>query len=157
MALMMDTREAVRCLDIFSDNLVCLGLLVRSSTLENKTDKEICDMRQALKIEIMKKQKEAMALAVEIVAAKSCKSDSLMDVFGVNGAIRRYVLADSQASEALRPPPETFADGFARILEQVAAREKAAREAKQAKPVAPSADNDPAAVSPGAVAVQPSP
>jgi hypothetical protein len=71
MVLMMDTREAVRCLDVYSDNLISLSLLVRASTLQNKTDKEMCDNRQGLKITIMNKQKEAMELALEIVAAKN--------------------------------------------------------------------------------------
>ena len=151
MVLMMDTREAVRCLDVYSDNLISLSLLVRASTLQNKTDKEMCDNHQGLKITIMNKQREAMELALEIVAAKSrrrAESDSLVDSFGINAAIERYVLADNQASQALKPPQETFAEGMARIHRKIAAKEKELRETKEASeadPVSASIVNDPAA------------
>jgi hypothetical protein len=151
MVLMMDTREAVRCLDVYSDNLISLSLLVRASTLQNKTDKEMCDNHQGLKITIMNKQKEAMELALEIVATKNrrrAESDSLVDSFGINAAIERYVLADNQASQALKPPQETFAEGMARIHRKIAAKENELRktkEASEADPVSASIVNDPAA------------
>ena len=161
MVLMMDSREAVNCLDIYSDNLVSLSLLVGASRSQNGTDKDMCDIHQGLKIEIMKKQKEAMKLALEIVAAKDRRradSDALIDFFGINAALERYVLANNQASQALKPPPETFAEGMARIHKNVAAREKEAKEAKesnQADLISPSAINAPAAASAEAVAGEP--
>jgi hypothetical protein len=114
-------------------------------------DKEMCDNHQGLKITIMNKQKEAMELALEIVAAKNrrrAESDSLVDIFGINAAIERYVLADNQASQALKPPQETFAEGMARIHRKIAAKEKELRETKEASeadPVSASIVNDPAA------------
>jgi hypothetical protein len=131
---MIDTGEAVRWLDIYSDDLVSLSLLVRASTLQDKTDEEMCEIYEGLKSAIETKQKEAMMLAHDIVATKkrrSAGSDSLADVLGVNAAIQRCVLAANQANEALKPPQESFAEGMARIHAMVAAREREAKEAKE--------------------------
>jgi hypothetical protein len=38
---------------------------------------------------------------------------------------------DNQASEALKPPLESFAEGMARIHREIAAREKEAKETKE--------------------------
>lgn len=154
---MIDTREAVRWLDVYSDELVSLSLLVRARTLQDKTDEEMCEIYDGLVVAIIEKQKEAMMLAHDIVTAtdgRRAGSDSLGDVLGVNAAIQRCVLAIDQAEKALKPPQESFADGMARIHRMVAAKEKEAKEAKQAKeanqgeeasPCAQPDVNDPAA------------
>jgi hypothetical protein len=145
MADKIDTGEAVKCLDIYSDDLVSLSLLVRASTFQDETDEEMCEIYEGLKSAIEEKQKKAIVLAHDIVAAtdrRRAGSDSLAEALGVNAAIRRCVLAVDQANEALKPPQESFAEGMARIHRKVAAREK---EAKEANPVSQSAVNDPAA------------
>jgi hypothetical protein len=149
----IDTREAVKCLDIYSDELVSLSLLVRASTLQDKTDEEMCEIYENLKSAIEHKQKEAMMLAHDIVATKKLRrggSDPLADVLGVTAAVQRCVLAVNQANEALKPPQESFAEGMARIHRMVAAREREAKEAKakeaqEANAVSPSTVNDAAA------------
>ena len=131
----IDTREAVRYLDIYSDELISLSLLARVSTLQDKTDEELCEVYDNLKTAIEEKQKEAMLLARDIVASKDRRcvsSDSLADG-GVSAAIQRLVSAVDQANEALKPPQEGYADILARFYAAREASEKAAKEAKQAK------------------------
>ena len=151
MATMIDTSEAVRCLDIYSDELISMGLLVRASILQDDSDHQMRDLREALRASLVKKQKEAMKLARDIVTAtgrQRAEPGSVADnVSEINDAIQRYVLADHGASEALKPPPETFSEGMARIAREKAAKEAKESEAKNAKeakvsPVSPSTVND---------------
>jgi hypothetical protein len=157
----IDTREAVKYLDIYSDDLVSLSLLVRSSTFQDETDEDMCEIYENLKTAIEEKQKDAMSLAHDIVTNNELRrpgSDPLADVLGVTAAIQRCVLAVNQANEALKPPQESFAEGMARIHSMVAAREREAKEAKakeaqEANAVSPSTVNDAAA---GSVVGEPS-
>ena len=122
----MDAREAVIYLDIYSDDLVSLSILVKASTLQDDTDDEICEAYKDLKTAIVKKQKEAMLLAHGIVTATKRQrgtSDHSVDVLEINAAIQRLVAADMQASEALKPPPESFAARVARMEREMAAEE----------------------------------
>jgi hypothetical protein len=148
---MIDTGEAVKYLDIYSDELVSLSLLVRASTFQNDTDEEMCEIYESLKNAIGEKQKEAMMLAHEIVATKSQRgsSDTLANALGVNDAIRRCVLAVNQANAALQPPPESMLEAMDRIRREVAAREKAAKEANSS--VSPSAVRESPSASPEAI------
>jgi hypothetical protein len=160
MATMIDTSEAVRCLDIYSDELISMGLLVRASILQGDSDHQMRDLRGALRASLVKKQKEAMKLARDIVTAtgrQRAEPGSVADnVSEINGAIQRYVLADHRASEALKPPRETISEAMARIQREIAAnaakeakeseakKAKEAKEAKEAKasPVSPPTVND---------------
>lgn len=129
---MIDTGEAVRSLDIYSDELASLALLVRVSTLQDKTDEEICEIYEGLKNAIEEKQKEAITLAYDIVATKDRRggdSDSSAAAFGVSAAIRRCVIAIGQATEALKPPRETFVDAIFRKEREKVAKEQEAKEA----------------------------
>jgi hypothetical protein len=137
----MDSREAVAWLNIYSDELVSLSLLLNARTLQDDTDDEICEVRDGLEIAIVEKQKEAMLLAHDILTTRNRRSgasDPLVNELSV--AIQRYVLADAQASEALEPPPETYAEALARIIEQGTVEAQEAEEAKEeANVVSPSA------------------
>ena len=135
--LLMDSREAVTWLDIYSDDLVSLSLVLRASTLQDDTDDEICEVHEDLKIAIVEKQKQAMLLARDILTTKNRRggtSDSLIDE--LSAAIQRYVLADKKASDALKPLPETYAQALARTHREAATREK------EANPVSPNTVND---------------
>jgi hypothetical protein len=59
MADKIDTGEAVKCLDIYSDDLVSLSLLVRASTFQDETDEEMCEIYEGLKSAIEEKQKKS--------------------------------------------------------------------------------------------------
>ena len=147
---MMDTREAVRSLDIYSDDLVSLGLLLRCGIVQNKTDEEMWEIHEGLENAIIEKQKQAITLAHDMVATKDRRgtgSDPLSDALGVNAAIQRCVLAINEANESVRDVR----------LEQ-AAKERKAKEAKEAKktkkenPVSQGTVNDPAKAPTGRVA-----
>jgi hypothetical protein len=102
-ALMMDAHEAVKCLDIYSDSLVSLSILLGAKILEDKNDQEMRENYEGLQVKLREKKKEAMALAIEIVTAKN-RQGTVSDHAGagINAAVQRYVLADNQASEALK-------------------------------------------------------
>jgi hypothetical protein len=156
MADVIDTREAVRCLDIYTDDLISLALLARSTTLQDTTDQDMREIHEGLKTAIEEKQKEAMWLAYEIVSGTDRRrAGSNSDFHGVNAAVQRCVQAADQANAALRPPQESFAEGMMRIHREAAAREKSAKEAQEvkAKDVNPTPPvNDTMAVSPEAAA-----
>jgi hypothetical protein len=136
MALMMDAHEAIRCLDNYSDNLISLSLLVGASTLQSKSDQDLCDTSKSLRVMLVEKQREAMELASKIVTAKErrrvFRGDYLSDTIGVSAALERYVRADRQASDALKPRPESFAEAMARTDREFAAKQKRAK-AKEAR------------------------
>ena len=155
---MIDSREAIRSLDIYSDDLVSLGLLFRASTLQNNPDdEEISEILEGLKAAIDEKQKEAMVLAYEIVAGTDRKRTDPADVLAVNAAIQRCVLAANQANEALKPPPKPYLEVMADInrawlAPQTAANEAKGAKAKEADPVPPGTVGDTAVASPEAAA-----
>jgi hypothetical protein len=133
MVVKMDTREAIKCLDAYSDSLISLSLLVGTSTLRNDSDLEMKGTRTGLQIMLIEKQKEAMELALAIVTAQTVRHrESIFDLsfFEMNEAVQRYVLADTRASQVLAPPPETFSEGMLRIHRAVAARDEAEKEAR---------------------------
>jgi len=102
-ALMMDAHEAVKCLDIYSDSLVSLSILIGAKILEDKNDQEMRENYEGLQVKLRERQKEAMALAIEIVTAKNRQGTvSDQSSTGINAAVQRYVLADNRASEALK-------------------------------------------------------
>jgi hypothetical protein len=156
---MIDTGEAVRCLDLYSDDLVSLGLLVVTGTLNDKTDDEMCEVHEGLKNAIYEKQKEAITLAHDIVATKHRRragSDSRADALRVSAAVQRCVLAINEANVALKGRI-TFDDRMAakeqeaeekEVAEQeaqeIAVKETEAKQAAEANFVAESALNDPA-------------
>lgn len=126
-AIMMDSREAVKSLDTYSDILVSLSVLLGAKMFEDGGDQGIRKDREGLLLELKEKQKEAMSLAIEIVKAinhQRAGSDQSGDMIGVNAAVQRYVLADSQASEALKKKegnataPNATAEAIGRFLEK---------------------------------------
>jgi hypothetical protein len=133
-ALMMDSREAVKSLDTYSDILVSLSVLLGAKMLEDRGDQGIRKDREGLLIELKEKQKEAMSLAIEIVKAINhphAGSDQSGDMIGVNAAVQRYVLADSQASEAKKKEgdataPNATAEAIRRFREKHGMLEKSA-------------------------------
>src|SRR5258708_37897415 len=96
MVVKMDTREAIKCLDAYSDSLISLSLLVGTSTLRNDSDLEMKGTRTGLQLMLLEKQKEAMELALAIVTAQNVRHrESIFDLsfFEMNEAVQRYVLA----------------------------------------------------------------
>ena len=49
MADVIDTREAVRCLDMYTDDLISLALLARSSTFQDTADGEMREIHEGVK------------------------------------------------------------------------------------------------------------
>lgn len=158
MTFVMDSREAVAWLDIYSDNLVSMSLLVRADTQQDEPDDEICQAYEDLRIALVEKRREARLLVQDILTAKGLQpgaSDPLVEE--LNAAIQRYVIADKKADASLKPVPETYSQTISRIEREQAAVAKAAKEAKEnkvASPTSPTAASDPA--SPGADAGAPS-
>src|SRR5260370_38214240 len=62
MVVKMDTREAIKCLDAYSDSLISLSLLVGTSTLRNDSDLEIKGTPTGLQIMLTEKQKQPMSV-----------------------------------------------------------------------------------------------
>ena len=122
-AIVMDSREAVKSLDAYSDILVSLSVLLGAKMFEDKSDQGARKDYEGLLVEIREKQKEAMSLAIEIVKAinhAGTKTDKSGDVIGIGAAVQRYVLADNQASEALKKEgkatsPNTVAEAVSRF------------------------------------------
>jgi hypothetical protein len=155
MADVIDTREAVRCLDMYTDDLISLALLARSSTFQDTADGEMREIHEGVKTAIEEKQKEAMSLVYEIVSGTGRRrAGSNSDLLGINAAVQRCVQAADQANAALKPTPETFMDVILRANREKAAKAAELKEAKQASPASPSAVSDDANASPGAAAAE---
>ena len=93
----MDAREAVKALDVYSDVLVSLCLLLRHDCL-GQEGSEICATRGRL--ELRQTSKDARDLAAKIVSSIGRPADS--NVTEIYTAITRLVEAISQADKMLQ-------------------------------------------------------
>lgn len=145
--MVMDTREAVKALDAYSDGLVGLSALVGAAVLQNTPGQEMQLIHQGLQLKLEEKRQDALQLALEIITHDKQRAadwdDPLADLVGLNAAVQRYVDADHQANEALKPPRESFAAGMVRIMKEKDEADRVAGLAASGEP-ALAASGDPA-------------
>jgi hypothetical protein len=98
----VDKREAVICLDSYSDELLGLALLMRVRTVLD--DDEIRLAHANVINRIVEKQKEGMLLARDILTDEDRRygASASANDFERNAAVERFVLANEKANEALR-------------------------------------------------------
>jgi hypothetical protein len=137
MVATMDSHEAVISLDAYSHQLVSLSRLVENAKYQDDSEQAVRDFHATLKRKLIEKQKEAMQLAGAVVGANDLWATgalSLADSYGIQEAVGRYVLADRGAAAALEPlqmdPRLAWMIAMDEIRAKVAARDKAAEEAK---------------------------
>jgi hypothetical protein len=134
-ATMMDSREAIKGLDGYSEILVSLSVLLGSKMFEEKSDEQIRTFYDRLLVQIKEAQRDAKWIALEImkdIHHVGTKQDQSGDLIGIGAAIQRYVIADNQASEALKkkggdaPPPNSVAEAIATFRKKHGMIEKVA-------------------------------
>jgi hypothetical protein len=97
---MMDTLEAIKGLDGYTETLVSLSTLLGAKMFEEKSDEH-----ERLLVQIRENQKDGKWIVLEImkdIQHIGTKADGPADVIGISAAIQRYVDADKQANEALK-------------------------------------------------------
>ena len=100
---MMNSHEAIKGLDGYSETLISLSVLLGSKMFEDKGDDQVRTYYDRLLVQIKEAQRDGKWLALEImkeIHLVGPKPDQSSDLVGVSAAIQRYVLADNQASEA---------------------------------------------------------
>jgi len=91
-ATMMDSLEAIKGLDGYSETLASLSALLGAKMFEEKSrEHERLLVGRWIALEIMKD-----------IHHVGTKADRSGDLAGISAAIQRYVVADNQASEALK-------------------------------------------------------
>ena len=123
----MDKREAVICLDSYSDELLGLALLMRVRTVLD--DDEIRVAHANVINRIVEKQKEGMLLARDILTDEDRRygASASANDFELNAAVQRFVLANEKANEALRQKgAEAIAAKVANAASPAAVNESAA-------------------------------
>jgi hypothetical protein len=143
----MDRREAVICLDSYSDELLGLALLMRARTLIDGIDEEIKQAHEHVRIAILEKQREGMLIARDILTDTDRRhgASASANDFELNAAVKRFILANEQANASLIPTG-TFSEMKATI-EREAVGETEAKETKVAGPASPAAVSETAAAS----------
>jgi hypothetical protein len=99
-ATMMDSHEAIKGLDGYSETLVSLSALLGAKIFEEKSNEH-----EGLLVQIKEKQRDGRWIALEImkdIHHVGTKADRSGDLIGISAAIERYLLADNQASEAVK-------------------------------------------------------
>jgi len=99
-ATMMDSLEAIKGLDGYSETLASLSALLGAKMFEEKSKEH-----ERLLVQIKEKQRDGRWIALEImkdIHHVGTKADRSGDLAGISAAIQRYVVADNQASEALK-------------------------------------------------------
>ncbi len=106
-ATMMDSLEAIKGLDGYTETLISLSVLLDAKMFEEKSNEH-----EGLLVQIKEKQRDGRWIALEImkdIHHVGTKADRSGDVIGISAAIQRYVVADNQASEALKKKDEATA------------------------------------------------
>jgi len=97
---MMDSLEAIKGLDGYTETLVSLSALLGAKIFEEKSNEH-----EGLLVQIKEKQRDGRWIALEVmkdIHHVGTKPDRSGDVAGISAAIQRYLVADNQASEALK-------------------------------------------------------
>src|ERR1700738_4799510 len=103
---MMDSLEAIKGLDGYTEILVSLSALLGAKIFDEKSSEH-----EGLLAQIKEKQTEGRWIALEImkdIHHVGTKADRSGDVTGISTAIQRYLVADKQASEALKEKDEAL-------------------------------------------------
>jgi hypothetical protein len=103
---MMDSLEAIKGLDGYTEILVSLSALLGAKIFDEKSSEH-----EGLLAQIKEKQTEGRLIALEImkdIHHVGTKADRSGDVTGISTAIQRYLVADKQASEALKEKDEAL-------------------------------------------------
>jgi hypothetical protein len=126
-ATVMDSREAILGLDGYSDVLVSLSALLGAKMFEDEKDEQIQKEYEELRVQVVEKQKDASGIALAIMKElhhAGTTSDQCGKMVGVSAAIQRYVLADTQASEALNKVGRPGEPGDSSLADSIAAFRK---------------------------------
>src|SRR6202022_3295249 len=97
---MMDSLEAIKGLDGYTEILVSLSALLGAKIFDEKSNEH-----EGLLAQIKEKKKEGRWTAREIMKDKppvGTKADRSGNLTGISAAIQRYLVADKQATEALK-------------------------------------------------------
>lgn len=97
----MNTSEAIKGLDGFSEILASMSILVQSKILQEDADQQKYEHSQRLMAQLKQKLTDGRWFAQEILKEIHEVGVSSGDMAGISAAIQRYVTADRQASEAL--------------------------------------------------------
>jgi hypothetical protein len=103
---MMDSLEAIKGLDGYTEILVSLSALLGAKIFDEKGSEH-----EGLLAQIKEKQTEGRWIALEImkdIHHVGTKADRSGDVTGISTAIQRYLVADKQATEALKENNEAL-------------------------------------------------
>ena len=103
---MMDSLEAIKGLDGYTEILVSLSALLGAKIFDEKSSEH-----EGLLAQIKEKQTEGRWIALEImkdIHHVGTKADRSGDMTGISTAIQRYLVADKQASEALKEKDEAL-------------------------------------------------
>jgi hypothetical protein len=102
---MMNSHEAIKGLDGYSETLISLSVLLGSQMFEDKTDEQARGYYDRLLILLREAQRDGKSIALKIIEDShrvgTKPPDKSDDLTGISAAMQRYVLADKQASEAL--------------------------------------------------------
>ncbi len=99
-AIMMNSSEAIKGLDGYSETLISLSVMLGAKMFEDKSSEHVHNCYEAMVVQLKEKQDRAKLLAFEIMK-ETHNVGSAGDLTGISAAVQRYVLADKQASEAL--------------------------------------------------------
>jgi hypothetical protein len=97
---MMDSLEAIKGLDGYTETLVSLSALLGAKMFEEKSHEH-----EGMLAQIKQNQIDGRWIAREImkdIHHVGTKADRSGDLTGISAAIQRYLAADNQASEALK-------------------------------------------------------
>jgi hypothetical protein len=96
----MNSLEAIKSIDGYSEALVSLSALLGAKMFEEKSNEH-----ERLLAQIRETQNDGRWIVLETMKAINdvgIKSDPSGDVSGISAAVARYVAGDNQASEALK-------------------------------------------------------
>ena len=96
----MDSLEAIKGLDGYTEILVSLSALLGAKIFDEKSSEH-----EGLLAQIKEKQTEGRWIALEImkdIPHVGTKADRSGEVTGISTAIQRYLVADKEATEALK-------------------------------------------------------
>lgn len=106
--MMMDSLEAIKGLDGYTEVLVSLSALLGAKIFD-----EGSSQHEGLLVQIKQKQIDGRWIAHEImkdIHHVGTKADQSGDLTGISAAIQRYLVADKQASETLKGRDEPLKD-----------------------------------------------
>jgi hypothetical protein len=98
--VMMDSLEAIKGLDGYTEVLVGLSTLLSAKMFDEKSHEH-----EGLLAQIKQKKIDGRGIAFAIMKEihdVGTKADRSGDLTGISAAIQRYLVADKQASEALK-------------------------------------------------------